>query len=100
MALSCQLAYFAGFISVGELDRIMTVLDNIGLPIWDPVCDGELLWNRLRDDVLPHKGGHLHLVVPAGIGAGDFIDSLASIGPDLLTRACTDLRTRLAKVED
>jgi hypothetical protein len=50
------------------------------------------LWRRLADDVVAHKAGKLHLVVPAGIGVGAFIDSLDEISVDMIRDACTELR--------
>jgi hypothetical protein len=44
--------------------------------------------------VLPHKGGHLHLAVPTGIGSGGFIEPLSAIELPLLERACQQLRLR------
>jgi 2-epi-5-epi-valiolone synthase len=97
MAISCQLASYTGHLSRAELDRILAALSSIGLPIWDPTCDAEVLWMKLSDDVMPHKAGHLYLVVPTAIGSGDYIDSLDDISPVMLQRACAELKARAIK---
>jgi 2-epi-5-epi-valiolone synthase len=96
MALSCKLANYAGYLAACELERILSALRAIGLPIWDSACEADRLWTGLRDDVLPHKGGQLHLVVPASIGVGTFIDSLDEISPAMLRQACSELRMCVA----
>jgi 2-epi-5-epi-valiolone synthase len=75
-----------------DLRRLLNLLRAVGLDIYDRACDPETLWQKLRDDVLPHKAGHLHLVVPRAIGAGGFIDSLDEISLDLVSDACRQLR--------
>lgn len=97
MALSCQLAVYTGYLSPAELKRILNAFISIGLPVWHPVCDPGKLWNGLRDDVVPHKAGKLHLVVPTTIGAGDFIDVLDDISLTMLDHACDELRTHALK---
>lgn len=92
MALSCCLAARAGLLPDADLRRLLALLRRAGLALFDPVCDPDALWRRLHDEVLPHKAGRLHLVVPSRIGAGDFIDSLDAISPAMLRAACADLR--------
>ena len=97
MALSCQLADYTGRLSAADLERILTTLTNIGLPVWGSVCNADVLWSRLRDDVVPHKAGHLYLVVPTAIGSADYIDSLDDISPGMLRRACAALEEHARK---
>jgi 2-epi-5-epi-valiolone synthase len=92
MALSSSLAVAAGYLRRTELDRLLGLLIAAGLPVYDRVCDPDALWRKLRDDVVPHKGGKLHLVVPRAIGVGDFIDSIDELTPDMLRAVCADLR--------
>ena len=94
MALSSSLAVAAGRLGPGDLDRLLDLLQSAGLPLWDRVCDPAALWAKLRDEVVPHKGGKLHLVVPRAVGAGDFIDSLDQLDEDMLRDACAALRNR------
>ena len=94
MALSSCLAASAGYLSPRDLDRLLDLLVASGLPIIDPVCDPDVLWTKLLDEVIPHKGGRLHLVVPRAVGVGDFIDSIDELGPEMLRDACALLRER------
>ena len=96
MALSCELATATGRLDREDADRVIGLLQRTGLPVYDACCDPVALWHRLQDDVLPHKGGHLHLAVPTGIGSGGFIEPLSAIGLPLLERACRQLRLRAA----
>jgi 3-dehydroquinate synthetase len=93
MALSSWLAAAVGYLSRDDLRRMLHLLLAVGLDVYDQACDPERLWHKLRDDVLPHKAGQLHLVVPRAIGTGGFIDSLDEIGLDLLSDACRALRS-------
>jgi len=93
MALSSSLATAAGYLPRGDLRQLLTLLKEVGLPVYDAVCDPDVLWRKLHDDVLPHKAGHLHLVVPRPIGAGAFIESIDEIGLGMLRDSCAELRT-------
>jgi len=75
-------------------ERMMRLLLRVGLPVYHPLCQPERLWRWLGGDISAHKGGRPHLVVPTGIGQGDFIDSMTELNPDLLRRACADLSRR------
>lgn len=92
MALSCCLASYAGYLPDSELNRVLSLLHRVGLALYDPVCDAGVLWRKLHDEVLPHKAGQLHLVVPRRVGTGDFIDSIGDISLAMLAAACDQLR--------
>jgi 3-dehydroquinate synthetase len=92
MALSSYLAFRTGYLARADLDRLLALLHRVGLAVYDPVCDPDVLWRRLNDEVLPHKAGRLHLVVPGPIGTGNFIDSIDAMSVDLLRDACAELR--------
>lgn len=92
MALSSWLAAALGYLPQAQLHRLLRLLADSGLPLYDRACDPGVLWRKLNDDVLPHKAGQLHLVVPREIGTGGFIDSIDEISADLLADACQALR--------
>ncbi|GHJ07067.1 hypothetical protein TPA0907_14340 [Micromonospora humidisoli] len=94
MALSSYLAFLIGYLDHDDLDRLLVLLRRSGLALWSPVCDPAALWRRLHGEVVPHKAGALHLVVPRRIGVGDFIDSIDEISADLVAEACTALAVR------
>ncbi|GGM17675.1 3-dehydroquinate synthase family protein [Micromonospora yangpuensis] len=91
MALSSHLALRTGHLGRVDLDRLLTLLRRTGLALWNPVCDPAVLWDRLHGEVMPHKAGRLHLVVPRRIGVGDFIDSIDEISAHLVAEACAEL---------
>jgi 2-epi-5-epi-valiolone synthase len=99
MALSSCLAVSTGHLRPDELDRLLNLLQDVGLPVWDRVCDPDVLWRKLHDDVVPHKGGQLHLVIPGTIGTGDFIDRIDELDAGMLQDACDHLRARAGLAE-
>lgn len=94
MALSCQLASATGYLPAPDCDRILGLIQRVGLPVHDSTCDPGVLWDWLHADVVPHKGGSLHLAVPTAIGAGGFIESVSAIDLPMLADACQSLRDR------
>lgn len=91
IALSSSLAVATGLLPRAELDRILRLLLSLDLPIHHPCCDPQVLWQKVHEDVLPHKAGKLHLVVPRHIGDGGFIDDVAQIDLGMLTESCREL---------
>ncbi len=94
MALAGHLGVQTGRLPSVAYERMMRLLTQVGLPVYDPLCQPERLWRWLGADISAHKGGRPHLVVPTGIGRGGFIDSMSELNPDLLRRACADLVRR------
>ncbi|MFN6536058.1 MAG: hypothetical protein RM021_006755 [Nostoc sp. EkiNYC01] len=93
MALSCHIAWSAGILKRSILERILKLLLEVGLPIYHPACQPEVLWQRLFQDAIAHKMGRLHLVVPTDIGQGAFIDDIADINLTMLQQACIELKS-------
>ncbi|MEH2124120.1 3-dehydroquinate synthase family protein [Nostoc sp.] len=93
MALSCHIAWSAGLLKRSVLERILKLLLEVGLPIYHLACQSEVLWQRLFEDVITHKMGRLHLVVPTDIGKGAFIDDITDINLTMLQQACTELKS-------
>lgn len=91
IALSSSLAAATGLLPRAELDRILRLLLTLDLPIHHPCCDPQVLWRKVHEDVLPHKAGKLHLVVPRRIGHGGFIDEVETIDLGMLTESCREL---------
>jgi 3-dehydroquinate synthetase len=96
MALAGHLGVQTGRLPSADYERMVRLLLRVGLPVHSPLCQPERLWRWLGGDISAHKGGLPHLVVPTGVGQGDFIDSMAELNPDLLRRACADLARRQA----
>jgi 2-epi-5-epi-valiolone synthase len=94
MALSSGLAVRTGHLERQEYERLLTLLTQCELALFDPVCEPEVLWRRLTDEVVPHKAGRLHLVVPCRMGEGGFIDSIEEISVEMLRDTCDELGQR------
>ncbi len=88
MALSSCLSWRAGKLPKPELDVILGLLGRVGLPTYHSCCTPDAISERIMCDVLPQKAGHLHLVVPEGIGRGGFIDDMGVLNGDALAFVC------------
>jgi len=92
VALSAQLAHDLGLLSADDLDRILTMLAEAGLALVWPGLSVEALMATLPS-IVEHRDGNLHLVVPTGIGACDFL-GVDDISPVLLRAALAKLVRR------
>jgi 3-dehydroquinate synthase len=72
MSLSCAIASELGFLSSYELERILAVFVELGLPTCSELYDVALLETAMAQAV-KHRAGHLNLVVPIRVGAVTFI---------------------------
>lgn len=86
MGISCCLAYRKDKFNKRDLKATLTLLSDVGLPIYDPCCNVDVLWEKC-EEVVAHKGGKLYLVIPREIGKGDFIDELNEINKEMLSDA-------------
>lgn len=91
MAIATHLAVQYGCVSEPDYRRMVSLLKDIGLPIFDNCCKPEILYQKIYSDILPHKGGKLFLVVFTSIGDGNFIDDVASVDINMLTASCKRL---------
>jgi 2-epi-5-epi-valiolone synthase len=76
MALSAVLACRRGLLTRRDLDRILAVMDRLGLPARHPVCTSDLLAKALEDTV-KHRDGRQLLPLTEGIGAARFVDDVS-----------------------
>jgi 3-dehydroquinate synthase len=93
MALSTTLAYRLGMISEYYSESILTVLTDVGLPIFSYLLNSELCIRALQD-CSRHRGGCVNLVVPSGIGSATFIDKTDLIPQDCVEAAIEALASR------
>jgi 3-dehydroquinate synthase len=75
MALTTVLAAHRGLVSRSERDRVLAVMAELGLPVWHPTCDVEVLRKALRDTVR-HRDGAQRLPLPVGIGGAVFVNDV------------------------
>lgn len=75
MALTTVLAERRGLVSAYQRERILSVMEQLGLPSWHPLCTPEVLTNALRDTVR-HRDGKQRLPLPVGIGSAVFVNDV------------------------
>jgi 2-epi-5-epi-valiolone synthase len=86
IALSSAVAFELDLLSLDDRNRILRSLRNAGLPIYSPLLTAENCVKAL-DEIEAHRGGHLNLVVPSGIGSVLFITEKRSLPSSVLQRA-------------
>lgn len=87
LALSSQVAHELGLLASDDLDRILSLIEAVGLDLTWPRTSIDKLWATLAG-IVEHRDGDLHLVVPNGIGSCEYL-GIEAISPTLL-RHCTD----------
>jgi 2-epi-5-epi-valiolone synthase len=97
IALSTQVACELGVLAEEDLERILSLIQEVGLALAWPRLSVEALWATLPD-VVEHRNGDLHLVVPCAIGDCEYL-GLDALSPallqrcqELLLRRCAELR--------
>jgi demethyl-4-deoxygadusol synthase len=75
MAFSATIAQQRGYLSVGDRDRILTLMSRIGLAIDSPYLTPELLW-KATESISRTRDGLLRAAVPNPIGSCSFINDL------------------------
>jgi len=91
IAISTQIAFELGLVSVEQRDRILCALVNAGLPIHSDFLTAERACDAMAA-MKAHRGGHLNLVLPSGIGTAIFITDTDRLTPRVLRRAIDRLR--------
>jgi 2-epi-5-epi-valiolone synthase len=97
IALSSALAYELGLLSVEDRNRILRLLRTAGLPISSPVLTEEVCEKALRE-MEAHRGGHLNLVVPSGIGKSVFINEKQELPMSALRMALRFLDGKFSRL--
>jgi 3-dehydroquinate synthetase len=72
IALSSAVAFELDLLSIQDRNRILRSLRDAGLPIYSPLLTAENCVRTLGE-IEAHRGGHLNLVLPSGIGRSLFI---------------------------
>lgn len=98
MALTSALGFLRGSVDTRDLDRILTVMYALGLPIWDDVLATTGLLDAALEDTVRHRDGHQRLPLPVGIGGHHFANDVTAeeitAALALLARKNTEIRTR------
>ncbi len=90
MAISIVLARRLERMKAADADRALGTMGRLGMLDGWPEIDPVGLWASLAF-VRAHRGGKLHLVVPAALGKHAFVDDLSAIGVDGLADVLAEL---------
>jgi 3-dehydroquinate synthase len=90
MALDATYSCLAGSLSQTEWDRVITVLEHLGLPTYVPELEGEDILEGLQE-FREHLGGRLTVMLLENIGQGREVHT---IDQDLVQAAAGLLRER------
>ena len=91
IAVSTGIAFELGIVSTAERDRVLDLLVNVGLPIYSPLLTTEVAGIALSE-MEEHRGGHLNLVVPNGIGGATFVSDGHRLTAQIINRALDFLK--------
>ncbi len=91
MALSTILAARLGKLTSSQEVRILSVMHELGLPTWSPLLTTEFCATAMTEAAL-HRGGIPNLVIPTGIGSGDFVRSIAEVPVPIMNDALRRLQ--------
>jgi 3-dehydroquinate synthase len=94
IALSAQVAWRLGCLAEDDLERILALMEEVGLALMWPGLSVDALWATLPG-VVEHRNGDLNLVVPTAIGDCGYL-GMEAISPALL-RACLDRLARRSR---
>jgi 2-epi-5-epi-valiolone synthase len=90
MALSSVIANKLGLLAAGDLNRILSILTKIGLPIYSPLLTRDLC-ERALDGANLHRGGRVNLVVPVAIAKATFVRNKSDLPLQLIVEAIDEL---------
>jgi len=86
LCLSATIAAEAGLMSWNARDRVVNLIDAIGLPAFTPVANAALCAAALTE-AARHRGGHTDLVLPRRIGEAVFVKSECDLQPHVVPAA-------------
>lgn len=89
MAISAQVARLLGLLDPEDCERVVALLERLGLPVFDPqTCTPQLMTQALHG-AWQRRGRRLHLVVPTSPGTATFLHELEDL-PEPVLRAALD----------
>ncbi|KAI3317793.1 3-dehydroquinate synthase-domain-containing protein [Xylariaceae sp. AK1471] len=95
MGIATYIAYLKGIVSQTDLNKILYLVLDTGLPIYvtnRDCCNPAVLWAKISTDGIEHKHGMLYLTVPETIGRASFVDHLSDIDAGMITESIHALR--------
>ncbi|MBT2452482.1 3-dehydroquinate synthase [Streptomyces sp. ISL-43] len=91
IAVASHISHARGRLTAEDFQKILAVMDHLGLPLMDHDFGEQQLLARVRDLTLQRGGHSLHYVLPTAIGKVIFTDTVTD---DELLTAVTELRAR------
>ena len=91
IALSTVIAAELNLLGLLDKKRILGLLRGAGLPIFSSLLTFERCLKSMAETEA-HRGGHLNLVVPNGIGSATFVTNRETVSRTVLLRALNMLR--------
>lgn len=91
IAISTEISYLLGKIDQSSKDRILNLILDLGMDIYDSSIYHTDLIDKSLDNVVLHRGNNLNLVIPTQIGEAVFIKDKETISKKLLKQACENL---------
>jgi 3-dehydroquinate synthase len=79
IALSCVLANERGTMTEAETDRVLALLQRMGLHVWNDLLTRHACRSAL-EEAARHRGGRTNLVLPRGIGTSGTTSSTSTTG--------------------
>lgn len=76
MALSATIAARRGYITIGERDRILSLMSRLGLAIDHPLLESDLVWAATQS-IISTRDGLLRAAMPMPIGECCFVNDLS-----------------------
>jgi 2-epi-5-epi-valiolone synthase len=78
MAFSSTLSLLRGDVTRHQYQRILSLMQGLGLPAWDPLLARPSLLQDALADATRHRGGKQRLPLPRGIGAHYFANDVTA----------------------
>jgi 3-dehydroquinate synthase len=91
LSFSATIAAVAGVLTWTDRERVIRLVQRIGLPIYTPLLNEELC-ERALVEARRHRGGESNVVLPVRIGSGTFVDIRRDLSPRILATALETLR--------
>lgn len=93
--MSTPFAHLKGVMSQADLERILDLILDIGLPIYATdydCCNPNILWTKIRTNGIKHKDDMMYLTVPETNNRAEFLDNISDIDSEMLIEAVLSLR--------
>ena len=91
LAFSALLANGLGWLDIGSTRRILGALKSSGLPLWHEHLNEHFVLAAFRESA-KHRGGHINMTLPTGIGTYRFLKTEQQCAPHLIEATLSSLK--------